>query len=387
MFKYISPLFFFAPFLILCNVKLTKSYIAAENTPVYIATSNASSPSGVEYNKLFNPFRSILEEFSHIDNQPLYSMNVAKYTERTVPLSSRQPRSAFYSGGNQAMYTPPMAQDIIHPKVLVTIDYPLLKKIGPQTEKVLKYVLSFFLGVNMRYRMLTNPKIRFNIAGIILSWDQHAVPYIANNLIRNDLINTFDALNKMADYFRNEKRLNKDSYDLVVILTNSSLGSQWNDQVNEGFMNGLSYITTGCAEADHDGQESENTENCSTNNVMAPSRPLGVTEFQWSSCSINALRKFLNNDTAQCVHSPLPNLGRVVNIPLPGQLLNANDQCEAGFGYGVKACQEIQHQNCSRLKCCRKPDLKEMDSFSAAEGTPCNDDKHFCLDGYCVSKP
>ncbi|XP_066590325.1 A disintegrin and metalloproteinase with thrombospondin motifs like [Prorops nasuta] len=427
MFKYIYLLFFVAPLLILCNVKLTESYLAAENTPVFTVKSDFNSPFGLKYTQVPNPFGKLLRDLSFVNNDPLYSLQFDASVRR-------QRRSAFFSGGNYGQHRPPMiaqnfypinlgmntgnspqTPNIIHPRVLVTVDYSLLKKIGPNTEYALEYVLSFFLGVNMRYRMLTNPKIRFNIAGIILAQDDYAVPYVSNSIVDVNLIDVNSALNNMSSYFNADGRIDKSSHDLAVTLTNKLFATVVNNVLGNNGVAGLAFVKGACGRnrhglvqdnggfdgiyfavheiahilgVNHDGHFDGIADKCERKYVMAPVRPLETNEFEWSACTIAAIRQFLRMPEAKCLFSPLQNLGRKVHVLLPGQLLGEDFQCEAAFGSNIKACHGNAKQFCYHLSCKTNPNAATCSyAFPAAEGTRCEDDNHFCLDGHCTWKP
>ncbi|XP_066590323.1 A disintegrin and metalloproteinase with thrombospondin motifs like [Prorops nasuta] len=426
MFKHISLLLLSSPLLILCNVKLTESYLAAENTPIFFVKSNPSDYFRINYAMLDLATQNITHNSFKIDNEQLYSLEFDN--------SVRRQRRSAYSGGVNPRIRPALPQDfepidlgihsrnkrhipdVINPKVLVTVDYHLLSKIGPDVRSAVIYVLSFFLGVNMRYRMLTNPKIRFNVAAIILPEDPLAVPYLANNIIGNNLMDSDTAIYNMSTYFAQDAKVDQSHYDIAITLTDF-LFAKLNDHgvylefgtagtaFNRGACSkyrrvglvqdfgGFNGIYTAAHEiahllgANHDGDVDGIADKCERNFLMTPDFSKTANYFEWSSCTIAAIQNFLNSGNAACLFAPLPDSGRVVNVPLPGQLRTVQDQCKSYYGYRAISYYGSEQEICFHLEC--KPSLHvgyHHFTFSAAEGTPCIDDNHFCLDGHCTMR-
>ncbi|XP_037955520.1 uncharacterized protein LOC119685339 [Teleopsis dalmanni] len=70
---------------------------------------------------------------------------------------------------------------IIYPEVLVIVDYDGYRLHGGDNLQVKRYFISFWNGVDLRYRLLKGPRIRISIAGIIISRN-------ASNQLRYKLI-------------------------------------------------------------------------------------------------------------------------------------------------------------------------------------------------------
>ncbi|XP_016350221.1 A disintegrin and metalloproteinase with thrombospondin motifs 20-like [Sinocyclocheilus anshuiensis] len=72
--------------------------------------------------------------------------------------------------------------------------------------------------------------------------------------------------------------------------------------------------------------------------VMAPTLNYDTSPWSWSKCSRKYITDFLDTGYGECLlDEPL---GRMYNLPnqLPGQLYNANRQCELMFGPGSQVC-------------------------------------------------
>lgn len=79
-------------------------------------------------------------------------------------LIKRQKRSATRTHRNrrEAPYT-------IYPEILVIVDYDGYRLHGGDNLQIKRYFVSFWNGVDLRYKLLKGPKIRISIAGIIIS--------------------------------------------------------------------------------------------------------------------------------------------------------------------------------------------------------------------------
>lgn len=80
-----------------------------------------------------------------------------------------------------------------------------------------RYFVSFWNGVDLRYRLLKGPRIRISIAGIIISRGRDATPYLERNRVGRDAIDSAAALTDMGKYLFRERRL--PVYDIAVAIT------------------------------------------------------------------------------------------------------------------------------------------------------------------------
>ncbi|RXN17868.1 A disintegrin and metallo ase with thrombospondin motifs 20 [Labeo rohita] len=83
--------------------------------------------------------------------------------------------------------------------------------------------------------------------------------------------------------------------------------------------------------------------------VMAPTLNYDTSPWSWSKCSRKYITDFLDTGYGECLLDE-PS-GRTYNLPnqLPGQLYNANRQCELMFGPGSQVCPFMKQ--CKRLWC------------------------------------
>lgn len=75
----------------------------------------------------------------------------------------RSKRQAPYYKTSRALDT------TIYPEILVIVDYDGYRLHGGDNVQVKRYFVSFWNGVDLRYRLLKGPRIRISIAGIIIS--------------------------------------------------------------------------------------------------------------------------------------------------------------------------------------------------------------------------
>lgn len=77
-----------------------------------------------------------------------------RYRRSTTENDSRSKRDAPYT---------------IYPEILVIVDYDGYRLHGGDNLQVKRYFVSFWNGVDLRYKLLKGPKVRISIAGIIIS--------------------------------------------------------------------------------------------------------------------------------------------------------------------------------------------------------------------------
>uniref|UniRef100_A0A8C2EHI6 Peptidase M12B domain-containing protein n=1 Tax=Cyprinus carpio TaxID=7962 RepID=A0A8C2EHI6_CYPCA len=120
--------------------------------------------------------------------------------------------------------------------------------------------------------------------------------------------------------------------------------------------------------------------------VMAPTLNYDTSPWSWSRCSRKYITDFLDTGYGECLLDE-PS-GRTYNLPnqLPGQLYNANRQCELIFGPGSQVCPFMKQ--CKRLWCTSaEGDHKgcRTQHMPHADGTECGYGMH-CRHGMCVNK-
>ncbi|CAO1381348.1 unnamed protein product [Diamesa tonsa] len=310
---------------------------------------------------------------------------------------------------------------VIYPEILVIVDYDGYRLHGGDNIQIKRYFVSFWNGVDLRYRLLKGPKIRISIAGIIISRGRDATPYLERNRVGRDAIDSAAALTDMGKYLFRERRL--PVYDIAVAITKLDMCRRQyaNDACNRGTA-GFAYVGGACVVnkrlekvnsvaiiedtggfsgiivaahevghllgAVHDGSPPPSylggpgAEKCRWEDGYIMS-DLRHTErgFRWSPCSVQSFHHFLNGDTASCLHNA-PHEDEALGRQLPGTLLSLDAQCRRDRG--TSACFKDERV-CAQLFCFDAASGYCVAYRPAAEGSPCGDGQH-CLDGRCVAE-
>ncbi|GFG33874.1 hypothetical protein Cfor_02604, partial [Coptotermes formosanus] len=292
---------------------------------------------------------------------------------------------------------------------------------GGDNVQVKRYFVSFWNGVDLRYKLLKGPKIRISIAGIIISRGRDATPYLERNRVGRDAIDSAAALTDMGKYLFRERRL--PVYDIAVAVTKLDMCRRQyaNDVCNRGTAGfayvggacvvnkrlekvnsvaiiedtgGFSGIIVGAHEvghllgAVHDGSPPPSylggpgAEKCRWEDGYIMS-DLRHTEkgFRWSPCSIASFHHFLNGDTATCLYNS-PHEDESLPRVLPGKLLSLDAQCRKDRG--TSACFK-DDRVCAQLFCFDAGSGYCVAYRPAAEGSSCGDGQ-YCINGRCVAE-
>ncbi|XP_065352952.1 A disintegrin and metalloproteinase with thrombospondin motifs like isoform X1 [Cloeon dipterum] len=310
---------------------------------------------------------------------------------------------------------------VIYPEILVIVDYDGYRLHGGDNVQIKRYFVSFWNGVDLRYKLLKGPKVRISIAGIIISRGRDATPYLESNRVGRDAIDSAAALTDMGKYLFRERRL--PVYDIAVAITKLDMCRRQyaNDNCNRGTA-GFAYVGGACVVnkrlekvnsvaiiedtggfsgiivaahevghllgAVHDGSPPPSylggpgAEKCRWEDGFIMS-DLRHTEkgFRWSSCSVASFHHFLNGDTATCLFNA-PHEDDALPRVLPGKLLSLDAQCRKDRG--TSACFK-DDRVCAQLFCFDANSGYCVAYRPAAEGSPCGDGQS-CLNGRCVAE-
>ncbi|XP_043866540.1 uncharacterized protein LOC6580218 isoform X2 [Drosophila mojavensis] len=311
---------------------------------------------------------------------------------------------------------------VIYPEVLVIVDYDGYRLHGGDNLQVKRYFISFWNGVDLRYRLLKGPRIRISIAGIIISRGRDATPYLERNRVGRDAIDSAAALTDMGKYLFRERRL--PVYDIAVAITKLDMCRRTSafGECNRGTA-GFAYVGGACVVnkrlekvnsvaiiedtggfsgiivaahevghllgAVHDGSPPPSylggpgAQRCRWEDGYIMS-DLRHTErgFRWSACTVQSFHHFLNGDTATCLHNA-PHEDSALGRSLPGTLLSLDAQCRRDRG--TYACFKDERV-CAQLFCFDAQTGYCVAYRPAAEGSACGNGYH-CLDGRCSPLP
>ncbi|KAH8280348.1 hypothetical protein KR018_003186 [Drosophila ironensis] len=329
--------------------------------------------------------------------------------------AEQQPAESRTRSRRQAPY-------IIYPEVLVIVDYDGYRLHGGDNLQVKRYFISFWNGVDLRYRLLKGPRIRISIAGIIISRGRDATPYLERNRVGRDAIDSAAALTDMGKYLFRERRL--PVYDIAVAITKLDMCRRTSayGECNRGTA-GFAYVGGACVVnkrlekvnsvaiiedtggfsgiivaahevghllgAVHDGSPPPSylggpgAQRCRWEDGYIMS-DLRHTErgFRWSACTVQSFHHFLNGDTATCLHNA-PHEDSALGRSLPGTLLSLDAQCRRDRG--TYACFKDERV-CAQLFCFDAQTGYCVAYRPAAEGSACGNGYH-CLDGRCTPLP
>ncbi|XP_063972262.1 A disintegrin and metalloproteinase with thrombospondin motifs like [Diachasmimorpha longicaudata] len=312
----------------------------------------------------------------------------------------------------------PPIPDIVYPELLIVVDYALYSTLGKDFWYTAAYMLAFWNSVDLKYRYFENPKFRLNIAGIVLAEDAQALDYMATNAWNATVVKGTSALRESGTYWWARKEdIPLDAYDVIVTMTSNELCSFYvgDPECHTGTL-GTALLGAACKRHDYykelynvviltdrggfDGihtaahelahsfgamHDDSNKPNCSPQDgkIMSSVRRINDSPTEWSECSANDIRKFLESNPS-CLYNR-PNHRAPLPRYLPGKLLNADKQCQKAKG--TKACKK-DASICRSLSCthptyetyCLRSDI------AAADGTECGTGK-MCLNGRCITEP
>ncbi|XP_063990733.1 A disintegrin and metalloproteinase with thrombospondin motifs like isoform X2 [Diachasmimorpha longicaudata] len=305
------------------------------------------------------------------------------------------------------------APDVITPEILVIMDYSLYQTQNQNFKRAVLYLLSFWNAVDLRYRTMSEPRIRLNIAGIIISTKNGGTPFYDNNKREETEVDGDRALQQMSKYFYEEKRFPFSKYDLAMAMTHLDICNMIDSSYCDTTTLGYAYEAGACNRSaidrnteavglvednggysgiiptahevghllgvPHDGVA--DAKDCPSYRgfIMTYSLRLGENNFYWSNCTVRLFREFMNSPDGTCLYNS-PRRDTRLRTILPGKVLTLDEQC--GKVYGAKACK-YDESVCTRLECYNPKNGFCKANTAAAEGSKCGENMH-CLNGRCI---
>ena len=308
----------------------------------------------------------------------------------------------------------------VRPEILVVVDEKLFSKLGRSVSATNTYVRNFWNAVNLRYKLVTSPRIELNIAGVIIGKSASATPFLKSAKVTGNTFAANKALDLMGKHFYQTKT-KFPVFDLVVTLTGLDMcGKKTQGKCNKNTA-GYAYVGGACVVnkrllkinsvaivedsggysgvivaahevahllgAVHDGDGpvanvgGPGARRCSWNDgyIMSDKRHT-ARGHAWSSCSLAQLRHFLSSSTASCLRNQPHSLDySLLSDPAP----SADAQCEARHGPGSRSCGSQESKVCTQLFC-RVPASGGCISYHpAVEGTQCGSGAR-CQSGQCI---
>ncbi|XP_051166685.1 A disintegrin and metalloproteinase with thrombospondin motifs adt-2-like isoform X2 [Leptopilina boulardi] len=318
------------------------------------------------------------------------------------------------------------APNIVYPEILVYVDEILFKKHNYNVQKAVEYTLSYWNGVDLRYRQFQKPKIRLYIAGIVLI--KNTLPFVHKTLLSNGLYNAELLLQEFAKFlYKNTFNIQpKKDFDISMYMSGKLLYTMNENRKATGYAyigspcyfenqgnsrgrymssgvitdeNEYKYLLSGAHElghilgAPHDEQNSNqngpsNTMRCLKKEgyVMSYNK-YNKNKISFSPCSVKAIVHTLSQDFTKCLRNnpavykdnyPLRRL-------LPGQIMSLDEQCKK---MGFYQCAH-KKTTCLLLVCSSRNKYGQLKDFShmnpPAEGSNCAPGR-YCIAGQCEFK-
>ena len=308
---------------------------------------------------------------------------------------------------------------VVRPEILVVVDEKLFSKLGRSVSVTNSYVRNFWNAVNLRYKLVTSPRIELNIAGIIIGKTASTTPFLGSAKVKGNTFEANKALDLMGKHFYSTKT-QFPIFDLVVTLTGLDMCANKGGKCNKNTA-GFAYVGGACVVnrrlrkinsvgivedsggysgvivaahevahllgAVHDGDGpvanvgGPGARGCGWNDgyIMSDKRHT-ARGHSWSQCSLAQLRHFLASSTASCLRNQPHSLGySLLSDPAP----SPDAQCIARHGPGSGSCGRDTARVCTQLFC-QVPSSGGCISYHpAVEGTSCGPGAA-CRAGHCV---
>ena len=209
--------FYLEPGLLPAGIAANKWSLISGAHALNATSGGQTHPNGTAANVHARTRRHALDEEAWADGERRASLSAnARRKSRQARGSTGSATTASASRNRHKRQAP----DTVWPEVLLVVDYDSFLLHGGDSRDVKRYFVSFWNGVDLRYKLLVHPHIRISLAGMIVAKDRDATPYLERNRLRApnaDAVDAAGALTDMGKYLYREDRL--PTYDLAVVIT------------------------------------------------------------------------------------------------------------------------------------------------------------------------
>ncbi|XP_051169861.1 zinc metalloproteinase-disintegrin-like kaouthiagin-like [Leptopilina boulardi] len=300
--------------------------------------------------------------------------------------------------------------DTVYPEILVFVHNSIFRQFNEDVKKTVAYILTLFNGVDLLFRSMKTPKIRLNIAGIVILQFAEQTPFIVD-------IETLERFNTFL-YHQSPFKI-RENYDIAVLIGGNPLynfysnntgiateqGGACTDFIITGkivstfivfddtMFSGISDIAHELAHlfgVYHDGMgtgdivNGPGAEKCNSGNYIMTTENSNGRSLLFSKCSEEMMSFFFSREDANCLrNNPAVNRKdkQILRI-LPAKFMTINEQCHKLGFHGAF----IRENRCESITCYMDAKthlvLTDLPLFPP-EGIACNSNM-YCIKGKCT---
>ncbi|XP_051166571.1 A disintegrin and metalloproteinase with thrombospondin motifs 16-like [Leptopilina boulardi] len=316
---------------------------------------------------------------------------------------------------------------IVYPEILVYVDELIFAKFNYDMMKAVEYTLSYWNGVDLRFRQFQKPMIRLYISGIVLF--ENTPPFVYPTLYSNEMCDAEVLRQEFASFLHKDNIIQpiKD-YDISMYMTArklytinenreatgiANLGSPCFDSYDQSDYNNGKYYSSGIVIDDndykylltaahelghilgapHDEEQPEDGAPYGSINCLKEESYImsynnnNRNMFFFSPCSEQNIIYTLSQESSSCLRNNPAEYEN--NYPLrrllPGEMMSLDEQCQK---MGFLQCA-YDKTTCLDLYCYMYNDEGIMSYYTynepPAEGSYCGDGM-YCIAGQCEYK-